>query len=84
MGGPSIAFSGQMEDKTPCNAHVPVHSRVYAELAMMVTEAVLSSGPPYLPEGTFLNVNFPEAYTGVCESTHQYRFVLTRNYHHFP
>ena len=84
MGVPAIAFSGGIVDGNPWNAPVPMHSRVYAQLATKVTETLLNSGAPYLPEGTLLNVNFPDPYFGKCHNIHQFRFALTRSVKHYP
>jgi 5'/3'-nucleotidase SurE len=56
---PAIAFSGQTGDPTAWNAPTPLYSQVYADLALNITQTIISSGTPYLPDNTWLNVNFP-------------------------
>ncbi|KAI1489828.1 survival protein sure-like phosphatase/nucleotidase [Biscogniauxia mediterranea] len=78
-GIPAIAFSGSSDggamsyETTP----VPQRSLVYAELATQLTNAVLDSGAPYLPDDVFLNVNFP-AVTDACAAADDFTWVLTR------
>ena len=77
-GIPAIAFSAASEGRLAWNASpVPVRSRVYAELATQLTNKVIQSGKPYLPDDVFLNVNFPEA-VGACENARNYKWVLSR------
>lgn len=78
-GIPAIAFSGTSEggnlpwDESP----VPRRSRVYAELGAKLTDAVVDSGEPYLPEDTWLNVNFPDV-NDDCPDADSFKFVLSR------
>jgi 5'/3'-nucleotidase SurE len=58
---PAIAFSGRSGQQTAWNAPTPLYSKVYADLALNVTTTIINSGPPYLPNNTFLNVNFAES-----------------------
>ncbi|KAL1835481.1 hypothetical protein VTJ49DRAFT_6635 [Mycothermus thermophilus] len=77
-GVPAIAFSGLSGGTQAWNASEPsAASRVYAELATTLTDAVIASGKPYLPEDVFLNVNFPEV-GGHCTEASQFKFVLSR------
>jgi 5'/3'-nucleotidase SurE len=77
-GIPSIAFSGDSEGNLPWNASpVPARSRVYAELAAQLVDAVVGAGRPYLPDDVFLNVNFPLA-EGACTDARNYKWVLSR------
>lgn len=76
-GVPAIAFSGHnaewkayWEDPTPA-------SIVYNELAMVVIEELIKSGKPYLPDDTYLNVNFPRL-RDECRRAEQFRFIITR------
>ncbi|KAI9675866.1 MAG: hypothetical protein M1822_008875 [Bathelium mastoideum] len=79
-GIPSVAFSGFTGTQTPWNVDpVPEYATIYAELTAKVTDAVLASGTPYLPPGTWLSVNFPGAGPGTnCTSASQVNFALTR------
>ncbi|KAL3484175.1 acid phosphatase precursor [Aspergillus germanicus] len=82
-GIPAIAFSGESGDPTAWNAEVPEYSRVYAELAAKLTDRLVASGAPYLPENTWLNVNFP-AVDETCATADDFSFVLTRIFTAFP
>lgn len=79
VGIPAIAFSGSGEGGSlPWNEDpVPRRSLVYAELATKFTGAVVDSGEPYLPEDTWLNVNFPDV-TDECPDANSFKFVLSR------
>lgn len=79
-GVPAIAFSGESGEQTAWDVEpVPAYSGIYAALAANFTELVLDSGTPYLPDGVYLNVNFPEAGDGTaCVSAKDFRFVLSR------
>lgn len=77
-GIPSIAFSGASGSATAWNATTPLYSQVYADLALNLTQAVLASGKPYLPDDVFLNVNFPDVSSTECSSASQFKFVLSR------
>lgn len=50
---------------------------VYAQLANRVVEEVIGSGKPYLPEGVYLNVNFP-LIREECQTPDKFRFIITR------
>jgi 5'/3'-nucleotidase SurE len=75
---PAIAFSGQTGDPTAWNVPTPLHSKVYADLALNVTTTIINSGTPYLPDNTFLNVNFPTVEVGRCDNPSQFKYILTR------
>ncbi|KAH7083398.1 survival protein sure-like phosphatase/nucleotidase [Paraphoma chrysanthemicola] len=75
---PAIAFSGVTGDPTAWNAPTPLHSKVYADLALNVTQTIINSGKPYLPDNTFLNVNFPKVESNRCNSASQFKFIFTR------
>ncbi|KAF2036785.1 sure-like protein [Setomelanomma holmii] len=75
---PAIAFSGVTGDPTAWNAPVPLHSQVYADLALNITQTIVNSGAPYLPDNTFLNVNFPKAEAGGCDSASKFKYIFTR------
>lgn len=75
---PSIAFSGRSGDPTAWNQPTPLHSKVYADLALNLTTAIINSGAPYLPEDVFLNVNFSEVTDSSCSDASQFKFIFTR------
>lgn len=78
QGIPAIAFSGITEDRVAWDTvPVPAASLVYADLALNLTNALVASGTPYLPDGVFLNVNM----AGVaddCTDASAFKFVLSR------
>ncbi|KAI9149504.1 Acid phosphatase [Paramyrothecium foliicola] len=77
-GIPALAFSSLEEGRLAWNVSpVPVRSRVYGELAAILTNKVIASGKPYLPDDVFLNVNFPVV-TGECENVADFKWVLSR------
>ncbi|KAI2601712.1 sure-like protein [Hypoxylon sp. NC1633] len=77
-GIPAIAFSGASDGNLAFNTNpVPARSTVYAQLATQLTNAVLNSGAPYLPDEVWLNVNFPEV-TGACTDPANFKWVLSR------
>jgi 5'/3'-nucleotidase SurE len=75
---PAIAFSGQSGDPTAWNAPTPLYSKVYADLALNVTQTIINSGAPYLPANTYLNVNFPKVEDNRCSNPSQFKYILTR------
>ena len=77
-GIPSIAFSGASDGRLRWDTSpVPSRSTVYAELATLLTNKIVDSGTPYLPENIFLNVNFPEVDDN-CAAVEDFKFVLSR------
>ncbi|KAF7563174.1 hypothetical protein G7046_g971 [Stylonectria norvegica] len=77
-GIPAIAFSGASDGTLAWNTvPVPQRSLVYAELAATLTNKVINSGKPYLPEDVFLNVNFPKV-EGKCTDPANFKWVLSR------
>ncbi len=75
---PAIAFSGASDGTLAWNTSPePLRSKLYAELATTLTNSVIASGKPYLPEDVFLNVNFPEV-GGQCTEASQFKWVLSR------
>ncbi|KAK4095720.1 sure-like protein [Parathielavia hyrcaniae] len=75
---PAIAFSGSSGGTLAWNSNPEAQrSKVYAQLATTLTNAVIASGKPYLPEDVFLNVNFP-AVEGACTQASQFKWVLSR------
>ncbi|KAL8925942.1 MAG: hypothetical protein Q9208_003255 [Pyrenodesmia sp. 3 TL-2023] len=76
---PSIAFSGTSGSPTAyTTAPIPHYAYIYTTLATKLTTTLLNSGKPYLPWGTFLNVNFPAVSTDRCSSAGDFVFVLSR------
>lgn len=77
-GIPAIAFSGASTGNLAWDTQpVPQRSLVYAQLATKLTNAIIASGKPYLPEDTWLNVNFP-AVEGDCTDPDKFSWILTR------
>lgn len=75
---PAIAFSGADDTRFRWDTSpVPRSSAVYGELATNLTNAVIASGKPYLPDGVFLNVNFPHV-TDACPDAGSFHWVLSR------
>lgn len=79
-GIPAIAFSGSTGSQTAWNAAPETYETVYADLAVNVTETLLASGAPYVPDGDFLNVNFGSVGSSSCTSANDFSFVLSRIY----
>jgi len=79
-GVPAVALSGSSGAQTAWTAAPQVYQRVYADLSLNVTQALLASGPPYLPAGVFLNVNFGAVGDDECTSAADFGFVLSRIY----
>ncbi|KAL2812711.1 sure-like protein [Aspergillus granulosus] len=82
-GIPAIAFSGYSGSPTAWNEEVPAYSTIYGELAVRITDRLIESGAPYLPENIWLNVNFP-AVDETCASADDFSFVLTRIFPALP
>lgn len=78
LGIPAVAFSGTTGDQTAWNAATPAYSTVYSELATTITTTLLNSGAPYLPDGVWLNVNFPASTGTSCATADDFEFVLSR------
>lgn len=78
-GIPGIAFSGATGSHTAWNASstLPHYSRVYADLAVNLTNSLVASGKPYLPDDIWLNVNLP-AVSDQCSTPDDVAFVLSR------
>ncbi|KAL9619944.1 MAG: hypothetical protein Q9160_005501 [Pyrenula sp. 1 TL-2023] len=79
-GVPAIAFSGSSGSQIAWTTiPVPNYSSVYADLSTNVTDTLVGTAKPYLPTGTWLNVNYPNVgNSGACSSTRNVRFVLSR------
>lgn len=84
QGIPGLAFSGASGDQVGWNTATETYQQVYADLSTTVTQALVNSGSPFLPEGVWLNVNFPEVSDSVCASTADFKFVLSRIYTAVP
>lgn len=79
QGVPAIAFSGITEDRVAWNTvPVPTASLVYADLALNLTNAIVASGAPYLPDDVFLNVNMAGVTDTSCTDASDFKFVLSR------
>ncbi|KAI7301518.1 hypothetical protein KC315_g16597, partial [Hortaea werneckii] len=78
QGVPAIAFSGKSGDAVAWNTATETYQQVYADLSTTVTQALINSGVPYLPEGIWLNVNYPEVSDSTCSSPSDFSFVLSR------
>ncbi|KAI1854650.1 hypothetical protein JX265_007482 [Neoarthrinium moseri] len=75
---PALAFSGASEADLPWNTTaIPESSVVYTELAEFLTSRVLDIGEPYLPDNTFLNVNFPKI-ESKCRDPEDFEWILSR------
>lgn len=84
-GVPAIAFSGDTGDQTAWNVlPIPLYSQVYADVATNLTNYLVASGAPYLPDDIWLNVNFPAVSSDSCNSSDQFSFVLSRIYTAIP
>ncbi|KAL4865092.1 hypothetical protein BDV12DRAFT_155703 [Aspergillus spectabilis] len=81
-GIPAIGFSGKDGSPTAWNAEVPSYSTIYAELAAKVVDRVVAAGTPYLPDDTWLNVNFPTVEG--CSSAEDFDFILSRIFTALP
>lgn len=75
-GIPAIAFSGASGSLKAWNMYTQTYHKVYAQLATTITQKVLAAGPPYLPDGIWLNVNFPKVNKMRCASADSFEFVL--------
>ncbi|KAM3414342.1 hypothetical protein BST61_g10989 [Cercospora zeina] len=85
LGIPAVAFSGASGRQTPWNVDVVEdYVGVYAALVVNVTEALTGGEErPILPEGVWLNVNFPEV-DDECQAPEDFKFVLSRIYPKVP
>ncbi|KAI5242490.1 hypothetical protein E4T43_04758 [Aureobasidium subglaciale] len=77
---PAIAFSGHSGYSMTWKSVTPLHSWVYSTMALRLTNALLASRALYLPDGTWLNVNFPNVESSVCDVEGDGMFVLSRLY----
>ncbi|KAJ4421728.1 hypothetical protein N0V82_003572 [Gnomoniopsis sp. IMI 355080] len=79
-GVPGIAFSGTTGSQVAWTTATQIYQSVYADLSTNVTQTLLASGAPYLPNGIWLNVNYPAVSSSTCSSAAQFKFVLSRIY----
>ncbi|KAJ5583151.1 hypothetical protein N7535_001771 [Penicillium sp. DV-2018c] len=77
-GIPAIAFSGASGSQTSWNVSRPHYSDVYADLATKLTNQIVAAGAPYLPNNTWLNVNFGALSDTACTTADDFEFVLSR------
>ncbi|KAK3708958.1 hypothetical protein LTR37_011122 [Vermiconidia calcicola] len=84
LGVPGIAFSGSSGEQTAWSAPLEDYMTIYADLSTTVTQALVSSGKPYLPSNTWLNINYPKVENSSCSSTSDFKFVLSRIYPGVP
>lgn len=78
QGIPAIAFSGRSGTPISYEADTPLYAQIYADLATNLTTHILESGAPYLPDGVWLNVNFPTVSEMECSDVSEFEFVLSR------
>lgn len=83
-GIPALAFSGETGDPIAWNVSTPLYSTIYADLSVNLTSTLIASGTPYLPNNTWLNVNFPAVTSTTCNATSDFHFVLSRIYTAVP
>ncbi|GLI79455.1 hypothetical protein PoHVEF18_007790 [Penicillium ochrochloron] len=78
-GIPAVAFSGATGSQTAWNASAtyPDYSQIYADLALNLTDHLVASDAPYLPNNIWLNVNFG-AVSSECSKAEDFSFVLSR------
>lgn len=77
-GIPAIAFSGRSGSAISYTEPTPLYAQIYADLATNITMTIIDSGKPYLPDGVWLNVNFPDVNDNTCNDVSEFRFVLSR------
>lgn len=73
-----IAFSGSSGSQVAWTTATQIYQSVYADLSTNVTQTLVASGKPYLPDGIWLNVNYPDVTSSTCSSAAQFKFVLSR------
>lgn len=88
-GIPTIAFSAVHPEREDFNDWLPDWKKaehghiVFTELANRVVEEIIGSGKPYLPDGVYLNVNFPKI-REQCQTADKFRFIITRVHMKLP
>jgi broad specificity polyphosphatase/5'/3'-nucleotidase SurE len=78
LGVPAIAFSGSSGTQVAWNTETQTYQEVYADLSANVTDTLVKSGTPYLPQDIWLNVNYPKVDSDTCSKTSEFKFVLSR------
>lgn len=74
-------FSGISEEEANFETTMtPIWSEVYAEAAGWFTKELIKTQRPWLPNGTYLNINFPriDNDTDPCANRDNWRWVFTR------
>lgn len=51
---------------------------VFSQLTVKFVNALLKNGPPFLPPGISVNVNYPASTSSSCASPSDFSFILTR------
>lgn len=81
-GVAAIAFSGATGNPVSWTSDDSTYSSVYGALALYVTQMIITdpaNPSPYLPDNTWLNVNFPNVDDRTCNrSAGGFKFVLSR------
>ncbi|KAF2668020.1 acid phosphatase precursor [Microthyrium microscopicum] len=77
-GVPAIAFSGATGSQVGWQTTTETYQKVYADLSSNVTNTLIKAGKPYLPDGIWLNVNYPSVSDKTCSSASSFVFVLSR------
>lgn len=78
QGIPAIAFSARSGSAISYTEATPLYAQIYGDLATNITMAIIDSGKPYLPDGVWLNVNFPNVDENTCNDINDFQFVLSR------
>ena len=77
-GIPAIAFSGTTGSQISYTAAQQTYILVYGDLSTNVTQTLAATAKPYLPNNTWLNVNYPAVSGNTCSSPTAFKFVLSR------
>lgn len=80
LGVPAIAFSGSSGSQVSYTTETQTYQQVYADLSANVTDTLIKSGTPYLPNKIWLNVNYPDVSDSTCSSASDFKFILSRVY----
>lgn len=79
-GVPGIAFSGTTGTQVAWTTATQPYQSAYAALSTNITQTLIASGTPYLPAGTWLNVNYSPVGSTSCSSESDFQFILSRIY----
>jgi 5'-nucleotidase len=76
----SVAFSGTTgSQRSYTTLAAGDYSFIYADASVRFANALVAAGAPYVPSGSFLNVNYPTAGAGTrCTSGASVKFVLAK------